>query len=232
MMKVLAQAAGVAPQNIVMENGSHDTKENAKNAGILANKFSWDSAILVAQPGHIKRAAREFRDVKAFGTLHPVEAAPEMELEFPVAEFPDLEDDVVYDTVVVHGNSPGFDFTRDPLEIQGALVQALSLASGLLAQRRAKRIIVWHELAAWGHIKRTEIMGIVIGAMGVPMTAVRFSSSRRYERKQQNLWRHCRKAGAKRVMALLPNGTPEQVDALVAEYRKEGLKARVLVIHD
>jgi uncharacterized SAM-binding protein YcdF (DUF218 family) len=63
MMSRIAQDAGVKAKNIILEEDSETTHENAKNVKIILKDNDWNSIILVTSPYHQKRAYLSFRSV-------------------------------------------------------------------------------------------------------------------------------------------------------------------------
>lgn len=227
MMKILAQGMGVPADRILVEDGSHDTKENAKNAGILAQRNGLRSGILVAQEGHVQRASREFDAAGVFRDLLPVIGAP-TDLRMLSCEAAGTLTQDRYDAIVVHGASPGFDFTRDPLEVDRNLAAVLTTAAAFYHQGKARKVLLWHDLAARGHVARTEAMAILLAGMGVPPERILRSPSRRY-------------GGDNRVGTLLTNARVRDVVTVVPEdgvsledlrtaYEKADVAADVLMV--
>lgn len=215
MMVIIAQALGVPREFVVLENGSVDTEENARNSALLARRHGWSSAILVAQPGHIKRAGRLFSEAKAFASLHQV-IGGDMEPGFQTSTIDSSTVSGKEDALVVHGVSPGFDFQEDPLSVDGALVEMAVAASGLYRQFGMKHILLWHPVSPHGHIRRTEVMAILLASMGVPEASMVLGSARRYESKANQIERLCAQVQAKEVVALLPP------DAVLSQAKTHG----------
>lgn len=59
-MRQKALEAGVDSDDIIIEEGSHNTRENAHNVGELLREQGLDSIILVTSPYHQRRAHLEF----------------------------------------------------------------------------------------------------------------------------------------------------------------------------
>jgi hypothetical protein len=226
MMKLVAQAMGVPARAIVMDNGSHDTKENAKNTAFIAGRAGYRSAILVAQPGHIQRAANEFVMAAAVAVLYPV-AAEKGEPPFLLSDGA-VTSKTSCDAVVVHGVSEGFDFASDPLAISPGMTASIAAAAGFYKQGLAPKVLLFHDLAAWGHVKRTEAMTIVASAMGIPESAITTSSSRRYEPERQSLAKLCKAARVRNVLAIVPYVLEPQALAIQEEYGAAGVAVEFL----
>lgn len=206
MMTIIAQALGVPRELIVLENGSVDTEENARNSALLARQNGWSSAILVAQPGHIKRATMLFEEAKVFAKLHPV-IGGNMEPQFQATGVDTSTVSGKEQALVIHGVSPGFDFEQDPLSVGRILVEMAITASVLYRQFGMKHIVLWHPVSPHGHIRRTEVMAILLATMGVPESSLVLGSARRYESDANHVERLCAQVNAKNVVALLPPDT-------------------------
>ncbi|MBM4356056.1 MAG: YdcF family protein, partial [Deltaproteobacteria bacterium] len=211
MMALIAQGLGVPLGRIVVENGSVDTEENARDAAMLARARGFRSGILVAQSDHIERATNLFRQAEAFAVLHSVvglRLAPDFP---PAARVSSDVPEGKFDAVVVHGVSPGYDFGRDPLSVDPRLAALLAAASGLYRQYQVP-LVLWHPICPRGHISRTEVMAILLAAMGVPEGSMVLGSARRYEAPGLDIGKLCGTVGARRVLALLP---PDELFASV-----------------
>lgn len=200
MMAIIAQALGVTLDRILVENGSVDTEENARNAALIAGQRGFGTAILVAQEKHVDRAAGNFVDTGAFSALFSVVGlalTPEFQ-PAAVGAAPGAKPEAI----VVHGVSPGFDFTVSPLAVPAGLVSLLSAASGLYRQYHVP-LILWHNTCPHGHITRSEVMAIILASMGVPEKQMVLGSARRYQQSGLNVVKLCQSSRAKRVLALM-----------------------------
>jgi len=247
MMAIVAQGLGVPRSSILLENGSVDTEENARNAGMIAAKHGLSSAILVAQKGHMKRASGLFQQAGTFSRIFTV-VGKQIAPEFPAAQMEAPVGKGTYDAIVVHGVSLGFDFSADPLLVDSRLVAMLSAASGLYRQKLASRIIVWHPTTPHGHVRRTEVMAILLAAMGVPEQSLSLCSARRYEGGTLQISKVCTDCGARSVLALLPPdkllaavrdngrinerdlGGPASSSEAEQMYKKAGIKATLVTV--
>jgi len=231
MMKLLAQAMGVPPDAILMDNGSHDTKENARDAAMIASRDHLGSAILVAQPKHVQRATSEFVAAAGFAAVYPV-IASEAEPAFRSCGVDGVPARKTYDALVVHGTSPGFDFGADPLSVSPALTATIAVASGFLRQNLAPKVLLFHDMAAWGHVKRTEVMTILATAMGIPESSILCASSRRYEMERQSLAKLCSAGKVRTVLAVLPETLRPDSDAIRQQYAEANVKADFVFVCD
>jgi vancomycin permeability regulator SanA len=214
MMAIIAQSLGVSLTRILVDNGSVDTEENAHDAAILAREKGLRSAILVAQSAHVERATKLFHQAGAFAVMHSV-VGLNLAPDFPMAGVAGDAPEGKFDAIVVHGVSPGYDFDSDPLAVAPQLPALLAAASALYHQRKAP-LILWHPICPRGHIPRTEVMAILLAAMGVPEKSMVLGSARRYETSGLDIAKLCAAVQARRVLALLPP------DELFASVRSEG----------
>ena len=67
---------GVPPENCVLEEDSHSTKQNAQFTARLMNQRGLKSLIIVTDPSHLPRAKRLFTNEQLLVTGSPVMNAP------------------------------------------------------------------------------------------------------------------------------------------------------------
>ena len=77
----VATGDGVPARAIILEEASHSTEENARNARSLMDAHGWQTAIVVSDSYHVARARRVFARVGVDVLLSPV---PLQEIESPL----------------------------------------------------------------------------------------------------------------------------------------------------
>ncbi|MDP2941130.1 MAG: YdcF family protein [Candidatus Omnitrophota bacterium] len=72
MMVLMAYARGISPSDIILEQDSRSTEENAQFSARLAGKMPIEKTILVTRASHLRRAALIFKKYPQFGKVQPV----------------------------------------------------------------------------------------------------------------------------------------------------------------
>lgn len=100
----LAERLGIPSSNILLEQQSTDTKENARNAAKICRAHGWSRVIAVSDSYHLYRVRRNFRLVGITAYTSPAHACerdrkPLLRLQWTVREAAALIRDFCSDTV-------------------------------------------------------------------------------------------------------------------------------------
>jgi hypothetical protein len=232
-MKIMAQAMGVPPRDILVENGSLSTVQNARNAERIVNRKRFRSALLVTHKNHMDRAMNSFRKIKRLRRIfrhYADDFAPSrVELEFD-PPLPRLEG---FQAVVVHGQSKPVDFTGDTLVLDRTQLALARTMAHLYQQGLTETpYFVWHGAFGAGHVTRAEMIGIAASGLGLPSRKLVYAPGRRFAPITTALFDRCIENDWKRVLAVLAPGRDDEVELMEQQYREKGIEAVVIVAPD
>jgi hypothetical protein len=198
MMRAAAVAMGVPAEDVILENSSVTTAENADFSLLLAKKAGIRAVTVVTHRNHLARAIGEFeRAGRGYWTvLDGAEANGSLSTACFRAAWPSapLSSSATYDMLVVDvGDEKPVEetFAREADVPSSELVSEVASAAWRYRTGGAKRLYFAEPVLstitargvlgqAHGHISRTELARILATAMGVPFADVVISSGRRF----------------------------------------------------
>ena len=227
MMRAAAVAMGAPAEDVILENSSVTTAENADLSLLLAKKNGIRAITIVTHRGHLARAIGEFERAGhgAWTALDGAEADGALSTACFHAALPSapLPASAPYDMLVVDvGDEKPVDeaFAREADVPSAELVSEVAAAAWRYRTGGAKRLYFAEPVLstitargvlaqAHGHISRTELARILATAMGVPFADVVISSGRRFGQipgsvePEGNPWLAI--AGARVAVAAIPS---------------------------
>lgn len=225
-MKVMAQALGVPPRSILVEDASITTGQNAAFAKRIIRKKRFRSALLVTQRNHMDRALRHFKEIKRLRKIRKAysddyEPAPiKLRFDHPLPSLEPIQ------AVVVHGKSKPVDPQGDT-NVVDSFQLSLARTIAWLHQNGLPEthFYIWHKAFGVGHVTRAEIIGLAAVAHGVPANRLIYSPARRFAENKRNLYETCKERGWKTVLAVLPRDRADDIELVEQAYAENGITA-------